>query len=360
VSLFLKMLYPDALSTQMKSRMSSAFVIGQLVGLIGFGLVIDKIGRKIGGIATAALMILGVALSTAASGTSHVGLLWMLVVARGTAGVGAGGEYPVTTTMAAEATEDTAKAKSWRGFFTAVSTIVAIDIGFVLSGLIPMIILAITHEKNYELVWRLCVGIGMVLPLMILAVRFHVKPSKTYEKYGESTWKLPYRLILNKYWKPFIGTAGCWAMYNWTAVPFAIFTGTIATSLSPDGDVIKNLGWGTLINVFAVPGGIVGGLIGDKIGRKKTLIFGFALQSIMGFILAGAIRQIQTIPALFLVLYGVFLFLGECGPGSTVFVISVESYPTVIRGLMIGLSGAFAKAAGAICKLTPVVTICKA
>lgn len=41
------------------------------------------------------ILLLGIILSTGASGTSPLGLFWMLVVARGIAGVGAGGEYPV-------------------------------------------------------------------------------------------------------------------------------------------------------------------------------------------------------------------------------------------------------------------------
>ncbi|KAH8886452.1 MFS general substrate transporter [Thozetella sp. PMI_491] len=348
VSIFLKALYPDAMSTQMKSRISSAFVVGQVVGLLGFGLLIDKIGRKRGGIMTAACFALGIALSAASNGTSHMGLLWMLVISRGLAGVGAGGEYPVCTTMAAEAADDAPNSKSWRGFLTAISTIVAIDLGFVLAGIIPMIILSITREQHYELVWRLSAGIGIIIPLAVFVFRFFMTASKTYEQYGSSTWKLPYALIVRKYWRAFIGTAGVWAMYNWTAVPFAIFTGTIASALNPTGSMVRDFGFSTLINVFAVPGGIVGGLIADRIGRKRTLILGFVLQGIMGFVIAGAIRPIQTVPVLFLVLYGVFLFLGEMGPGSTVFIIAAESYPTVIRGVMIGLSGAVAKAAGSI------------
>lgn len=80
----------------MSSRLSNAFLIGMIVGMLIFGFVVDQIGRKTAAVATTILLVLGIALSTAASGTSHTGLLWMLVVARGLAGVGAGGEYPVS------------------------------------------------------------------------------------------------------------------------------------------------------------------------------------------------------------------------------------------------------------------------
>ena len=80
----------------MASRLSNAFLIGMIIGMIGFGVVVDQLGRKTGAVATTIILILGIALSTGASGKSATGLMWMLVVARGVAGVGAGGEYPVS------------------------------------------------------------------------------------------------------------------------------------------------------------------------------------------------------------------------------------------------------------------------
>jgi MFS family permease len=67
-----------------------------IIGMIGFGVVVDQLGRKTGAVATTLILLLGIALSTGASGKSATGLIWMLVVARGVAGVGAGGEYPVS------------------------------------------------------------------------------------------------------------------------------------------------------------------------------------------------------------------------------------------------------------------------
>lgn len=312
----------------------------------------DKYGRQFGGVATTLLLILGIAISAASSGTTQLGLLWMLIVGRGVAGIGAGGEYPVCTASAAESSNDHPSTKSHRGFITAAATIVSIDIGFVLASLVPLILLLITGGSHYNLIWRLSVGLGLLLPLSIFYFRLVMKPSTTYEKYGTSTFALPYGLIIRKYWRAFIGTAGSWAMYNWVAVPFSIFASTIAAELNPNGSLVKDFGYSTLIQVFCIPGGFVGGWCADRYGRKRTIVVGFALQAALGFILGGATRQIQNIPALFLVLYGIFLFLGEAGPGSTVFVITAEAYPTVIRGAMIGLSAAFAKAAAAICKLS--------
>jgi MFS family permease len=95
LNLMLTVVYPDTLSADMKARLSNAFLIGMIVGMVGFGVVVDQIGRKTGAVLTTLILLLGIVLSTGASGTSPLGLFWMLVVARGIAGVGAGGEYPV-------------------------------------------------------------------------------------------------------------------------------------------------------------------------------------------------------------------------------------------------------------------------
>ena len=95
LNLLLTVIYPDTLSKDMKARLSNAFLIGMIVGMVGFGIVVDQLGRKTGAVLTTLILVFGIALSTGASGTSPLGMFWMLVVARGIAGVGAGGEYPV-------------------------------------------------------------------------------------------------------------------------------------------------------------------------------------------------------------------------------------------------------------------------
>lgn len=358
ITLFLqKTIGSDILTNQLRGQISNSFFIGQILGLVGFGVIIDRMGRKIGALFTTLMLVIGISISTFAHGTTPLGLIWMLIVGRGIAGVGAGGEYPVCTASAAEAADDEVATTSSRGLITAAATIVSIDLGFVLASLVPMLLLLMSKDKNYELIWRISIGLGALLPLSILYYRLMVKTSTTYERYGQSALSLPYRLIFRKYWKPFIGTAGAWGIYNWVGIPFAIFASTIASDLNPEGSLVMNLGYSTLIQSFCLPGGLIGGWCADRFGRKRTLVVGFALQAGFGLILGAAIRNIRTVPALFLILYGIFLFLGEAGPGSTVFVLSAETYPTVIRGVMIGLSAAVAKILAVICELPPSLPI---
>lgn len=78
------------------------------------------------------------------------------------------------------------------------------------------------------------------------------------------------------------------------------------------------------------------------------MCLGFTLQALLGFVIGGANAQIQSIFPLFVVLYGLFLTLGEVGPGSTVTIVASESFPTAIRGQMMGFCAAWSKAGAAI------------
>jgi MFS family permease len=87
---------------------------------IGFGLVIDRVGRKIGLVATTLLVIFGAALSSASYGTTVTGLLWMMIISRGILGVGVGGEYPCSSVSAGESADEVAPGKRG-GLFVLVS-----------------------------------------------------------------------------------------------------------------------------------------------------------------------------------------------------------------------------------------------
>lgn len=41
-------LYPDGFSSTIKTRLSNSYLIGEIIGMLFFGFVIDKIGRRTG------------------------------------------------------------------------------------------------------------------------------------------------------------------------------------------------------------------------------------------------------------------------------------------------------------------------
>jgi MFS family permease len=63
----------DGMSSTIKSRLSNSYLIGEIFGMLFFGILIDRIGRRTGVIAATAFLILGVALATASHGKSQLG-----------------------------------------------------------------------------------------------------------------------------------------------------------------------------------------------------------------------------------------------------------------------------------------------
>ncbi|KAK8041502.1 major facilitator superfamily transporter [Apiospora phragmitis] len=346
VELLLAHLYPTSLTTAIYQRLSNAFLIGMIVGMLLFGVVADQLGRKTGAVATTLLLVLGIALSAAASGPPETGLFWMLIVARGVAGVGAGGEYPVSGAGAAEATDESAHHRKRRGFMFAMLADLSASLGYVWGGLVPLLLLLCVgqQQSKYDIVWRTSFAVGLIPPLAIFWFRLRMSVSTAYRKSAMRRQRVPYWLALKRYWRPLLGCAATWFLYNWISIPFGIFSSTIISRSNPDDSLVKSLGWGVVINCFYIPGPFVGGYL----SAGKTMALGFTLQAVLGFVLGGAMVQIQNIFPLFVILYGVFLTLGEVGPGSTVVLAASECFPTSIRGQMMGLIAAFSKAGAAI------------
>ncbi|KAH8729492.1 major facilitator superfamily domain-containing protein [Ilyonectria robusta] len=350
VELLLAIIYPDALTSSIYSRLSNAFLIGMILGMLFFGFIVDQLGRKTGAVATTIILVVGIAMSAAANGATPTGLFWMLIIARGVAGVGAGGEYPVSGAGAAEATDESGEYRKRRGFMFAMLADLSASLGYVWGGLVPLLLLLCVGQKEekYGIVWRTSFALGAVPPLVIFWFRLRMAVATAYRKSSMRKQRVPYKLALKRYWRPLVGVASCWFLYNWISIPFGIFSSTIMSRANVGDSLVKNLGWGVVINCFYLPGPFLGGYLSDKIGRRQTMALGFSLQAILGFVLGGAMGPIQNIFPLFVVLYGIFLTLGEVGPGSTVVLLASECFPTSIRGQMLGFIAACSKAGAAI------------
>ncbi|KAJ4310371.1 hypothetical protein N0V94_008485 [Neodidymelliopsis sp. IMI 364377] len=348
--LLLTAIYPDSLSVGTQSQLTNAFIIGLILGMLAFGFISDRLGRKSGAVLTTLFLSVGIIMTAVSHGTSDSGLFWMLTVSRGIAGFGAGGEYPVSGAGTAESTDDSPRARKHRGFIFAMVADVSASLGFVFSGLVPLLLLLCFHEREerYEKIWRIAFALGIIPPISIFWFRWRMSMSSAERRSSARSTILPYHLALKRYWRPLLGSAAAWFIYNYIAYPFGLFSSTITASLNPDSSLVKAYGWGTLINCFYLPGGFIGGWLSDRLGRRKTMALGFTLQACLGFILGGCLEYIQSRTALFIVLYGLFLTLGEIGPGATIVATSSEFFPTSIRGQMLGLCAAVSKAGAAI------------
>ena len=101
-------------------------------------------------------------------------------------------------------------------------------LGGPLASSVFLVALSIVGEKRLSTVWRVCFGFGIFLPLVVLIFRLRMLDSKLYRKGAIKsehdlsprldaanannliTERVPYLLVLKRYWRPLIGTGGVW------------------------------------------------------------------------------------------------------------------------------------------------------
>ncbi|KAF8885495.1 major facilitator superfamily domain-containing protein [Infundibulicybe gibba] len=352
-------LYPDAQTTAMKTRLSNSALVGEVVGMLLFGLCIDRWGRKLGMFATTLLLVFGITLATAAHGRIRLGCCCL----RGIAGVGAGeyyngsaprsevptgGEYSVCATQATEAADENDYVRKRRGILVGSATIVSLNSGFISASIVSIIVIAAYGGKATNGVWRVCFGVGIFLPLVIFLFRLRIVNSTQFHKHAiRDKRKFPLWLAVKRYWKPLLGCAGTWFLYDFITYPFGLLTPTIVAGFGSQ-TLLESTGWSALVGAFSLPGAIAGGFLIDRIGRRQTFAFGFSLVAVFAFILGGAMVPLRAKFPAFVVLFGLFNTFLSLGPGICTFLVSTESFPTPLRGHFLGVSAAMGKVGVAI------------
>jgi len=160
--------------------------------------------------------------------------------------------------------------------------------------------------------------------------------------------RVPYWLVLKRYWKTLIGTCGAWFIYDFVTFPNGIFSGTIISSVIKDGSIKKTAEFQLLLGAIALPGVIVGAFLCNRLGRKYTMMLGFSGYLIFGLTIGLSYDRITKIIPLFVIFYGLMQSFGNLGPGDMLGLVSAESFPTSVRGTCYGISAAIGKTGAAL------------
>jgi len=67
-------LYPNTITSTVKSRLSNSYLIGEISGMLFFGALIDRLGRRTGMVFATIFLILGISLATAAHRKGQQGM----------------------------------------------------------------------------------------------------------------------------------------------------------------------------------------------------------------------------------------------------------------------------------------------
>ncbi|TEB27007.1 MFS general substrate transporter [Coprinellus micaceus] len=260
---------PEALSKHAYSRtLSSLAFAGTVVGMLLFGYLSDKIGRKFGMMTATAIVVVFSGLSAASSGAN-----------------GSIGEYPCGSVSASEQSEESGiSKKAQHRWFTLATTV---------------------------FLWRL----RMEEPARYKKDSMKARQNPVYPHLEEVLGVIGgYLVCLASKSKSLICCSMDRFLYDIIVYPFGIFSSIIVDNVTGGiSDLQVVFGWNVVINLFYMPGTLIGAFIVDYLGPKYTMITGLVLQAIIGFIMSGLYKQLTSKIAGFAVVYGIFLSFGELG-----------------------------------------------
>ncbi|KAF2279131.1 MFS general substrate transporter [Westerdykella ornata] len=335
VNTMLKRIYPDAYAnSDAQANVSSITFAGTVLGMLVFGYTSDHFSRKWSLFISTLVIILFAILGTGSYGTSPSGLITALVVYRFFLGIGIGGEYPAGSVGCAESTGELKEGtrNKWFILFTNVQ----IDLAFLIAAIVATIVIVITGEDHLRVAWRVCLGIGVLPPLSLLYLRLKLSEPEAFRRESMAHTRTPWLLVLRYYWFRLTIVSAIWFIYDFSAYSFGIYaTDILANLLGDDAPLWKSFAWNILLNFFYMPGCLAGAFVADlpSMGPKKTLCIGVVAQGVIGFLMAGVYPWLSRKEnvAGFVVVYGVFLALGEFGPGDNIGLVASKTCATGIR-----------------------------
>lgn len=326
-----------------KETLNAIGFAGTVIGMLAFGYYSDAIGRKSGMIISTLIILVFTALSAGAyyKGDAY-SMVQMLIAWRFFSGIGIGAEYPTGSVAAAEQTEEMPRRFQHGPFVLATNFM--IDMGFVAAAFVPLVLTWIATPDHNRLIWRLSLGLGVVPCLLVLPFRLIIKQPKLYNENMLPPARIPYRLVLKKYWFRLLCLSIVWFIYDFISYSFGLYSSYIVdTIIGDDASQVQTLGWSVVINCFYIPGSVVGALFVDLIGPKKSLCIGLILQIIVGYIMSGLFGHLKQHIAAFCVVYGLFLTFGEFGPGDNLGLLASKSCATAVKGQFYGIAAAIGK-----------------
>lgn len=337
-----------------KSIVASATLVGAVAGQLLFGILGDWLGRKWTFLVTCVLIIVGALGSACVIWTEGpFSLIYQLALFRFVLGIGVGGEYPLSASIAAENSS-----RETRG--RLIATVFSMQgWGMLLSSVFTLLFLLC--GMPLEAIWRTLLALGAVPCAMVLVLRAQMEETELHKQDAESTNSSGSRVsfsdhwarackVIGHYWRPLIGTTMTWLILDITFYGTGSFKSRIGGFLVPSGaesDVDQIWHEATLtmyITMMAIPGYLLAILFIERIGRYYLQLGGFLAMTVC-FWLLSYFHTTLTGDARWtlVILFGLTFTFSNFGPNTTTFIIPVEIYPTVIRATCHGLSAASGK-----------------
>ena len=336
-------------SNSSKSLIAAATSIGAVFGMIIFGVIGDYVGRRTGVLITGTLVAVGSLLSAACVRSESMSLMTQLAIYRTLLGVGIGGEYPLSASMASEGAEASVRGRVIAGVFSMQG------LGMLFSSLLGYIF--VSAGVSLEFTWRFLLAFGAVPAFVALYLRSHMHLHKTevakkaeYESSPSTTSKWSKTLqVMKENKRALLATATAWFLLDVTFYGTGEFKHSVSNEIFPldpnltaSQRVASGALFGIMISAIAIPGYICSCIFIDSIGRWRLQVLGF-LAMAAAYILVGVAVRLEAPAGLNLFVFGLTFFFTNFGPNTTTFIIPSEIYPSAVRATCHGISAAAGK-----------------
>lgn len=322
------------------AMLGATALVSAALGSLILGRLADKLGR------TTVYGSVTLVLAFGALASAFAPNIWWLVAARFILGLGIGGDYPVSATIASEFGGANVRGRM-------ISMVFAMQgLGLVVAPLLAMGLLAL--GTPHDLAWRLLLGFGAIPPLAVFWARRNLKEPPGMEALPERRSGAiavePNHLFGNPKFVMWLVGVSC----AWFFLDFAYYGNTISNVRLVAAVTPKSAGEmgalfiSLLIFVVAALPGYVLSVIGmDRWGHKRIQLLGFAMMALtFGAIALLGDGEAVLIP--FVLLYAMNYFFTEFGPNTTTFVYPAEIFPLAVRATSHGIAATCGKAGAAI------------
>lgn len=358
VLLILGCIYGDAVfGPSNKSLIASATLVGCVCGQTGFGFIADWAGRRTTSMAVAGLIVIS-ALISASVGGAIVHLPMQLAIWRFTIGLGIGGEYPLSATMASESTTDPDQRGRRIAFVFSMQ-------GF--GMLLPCVLAIAFLSAGFSLstTWRALLAFGAVPSAAAFVIRMYLQESQAFEQSqreglegaGPMSPQDHARHVFENvghFWKLLLGTASTWFLMNFSLYSVGSFKSSILDDVMGPGStsdidkILRDARFAAIISLFAITGFAAAIALINRLGRFAMQLGGFVMLGLTFLNIAALEKSHGHHAQMFLVSLGLMFAFQNCGPNTTTFVIAAEAFPTRIRATCHGLSAASGKLGAAL------------
>jgi len=337
-----------------KGLLASAALWATIAGQLLFGRLLDVLGRKkVYGIEAA---ILGAGALASAFAVNFTTLLITRVIM----GLGIGGDYPASSTIASEYAPTKNRGRMVALVFSmqGVGIATAVVVGLLSAAYLPP-----------DLAWRVVAAVGAIPPLFVIYYRRRIPETPRYSLLvkgdkseaskavslvaGSSARDLPearaerYGVtdFMRTFWLTLIGTAVTWLLMDVALYGTGVFSGSITATMIPGKSLVAQVLRSGVPLLIGVPGYFIAAYLVDSAGRKNLQTIGFSVMAFIYALLALSYTGfIGTLGDVYkYLLFGLSFTFINLGPNTTTFVIPAEVYPVRYRSTGHGISAAAGK-----------------